>query len=1105
MGRNASYVAGQIYSQSNDGNLGTRWGSGEHVGAEMSNYTNEWWYVDLEGYYELSTINIWFETACSDNFLLQACETLPTPANDDTQWRTIYTNTVAPNTGNAVGNVNSYDVSGSVARYVRIKSRHNPYAGGQWGFSFYEFEVYGSAVVPKDVTAPTVTTAEATAIVNGDELQLHLVANDGSTFFRIKDNETDELFLLETDGSGHVVLDNKSYGYCTQYSFDIQAMDAAANLSAVTTITPTVAPPALYNLATGATATAGRETLSASHAVDGNPGTRWSSEGGAADQHWITVDLKEKYAISSIKLSWEAACPKNYYLKASTDGTHFYPIGHYTTVPAVSGNGSVYETYTIPSGVEARYLQMYSVENNTNWGTSIWEFEAYGTCATDATIPVMTFATTNTLLLSSSSASAQINVGAWDDATAFDDLRYKVVFTAGKSATLNNQAATDGVLTVPDLTLGTTYTVQIYAVDGNSNLSANYKELTFTPKVNLYYLTGDATGAAGAWEGALANETSATTRRFSTTVNDGVYHYSRTVLNNDQQYRLYCDVEGDLTFRNNSEHWSASDNQVVSGHGGETIDVYARDKDHFVSNFDDLRVYGAAVYAAAEGNAFRMTYADNKFTWEGRVQSGTNAFRIIVNNNGSGVTSNSRARIMDITNWNNSSGWTHAKLTFDPATWTCTWSESVRDYCQRTGTTGDGLTINSATVLGAGESYTQEAYMSGTDWNLAVMFSGATLVNAYLQVFTAATGTGFTEYGTAFTNCGNGLFTLSVPAGDRTGWFKVNGVMRYTIKLVLEGAANVRQTDVHYYDFTDSGECAPDFFDIYHHDDVAAAPEGAQTSFAGGVIMQPIRYFRHFDNPDWTTVCVPFNVSKVTVYDTGDKRDYSLFPRFNNGTNDVEGYYWLKTFSEALPITSFESAWEQLTVNTAESDPDVLTTLVKPAKNTPYIIAFPDGNGYYTTNWVVFHGAAGQTIDSEFTGRSSIALTDGYDFSQVQLQGNNTMHQSSTLTNIYTIDEGDDYFTRKTVAVPAFEAYLIGTAQVQASYAAVRYRGGQSVPTGVDNLPTTGDMQGCIYTATGVRVASFAGRDAMEHCLNHLSSGVYVVYTQSQVNKIVIP
>lgn len=1105
MGRNASYVAGQIYSESNDGDLVTRWASGEHVGAEMSNYTNEWWYVDLEGYYALSTINIWFETACSDNFLLQTCETLPTPANDDTQWRTIYTNTVAPNTGNAVGNVNSYDVSGSVARYVRIKSRHNPYAGGLWGFSFYEFEVYGSAVVPKDVTAPTVTTAEATAIVNNDQLQLHLQANDGSTFFRIKDNQTEDLFLLEVDGTNHVVLDNKSYGYCTQYNFDIQAMDAAANLSAVTTITPTVAPPALYNLATGATATAGHEDKSASLAVDGSAGTRWSSNGGTDNQHWITVDLKKKYAISTVKLSWETACPKNYYLKASTDGTNFYPVGHYTTIPATSGNGSVYETYTIPSGVEARYLQMYSVENNTGYGTSIFEFEAYGACATNSTEPLMTFAELKDVLVSSTEAEAEIYVGAWDDATAFGNLRYNVVFTAGGEEPRNNLTATDGLLTLSALTDGTTYTVRIYVVDGNSNLSANYKELTFTPKVDLYYLTGDDTGAAGAWGGALANETSAATRRFSTTVNDGIYHYSRTVLNNDQQYRLYCDVEGDLTYRDNTEHWSASDNQVVSGHGGETIDVYARDKDHFVSNFDDLRVYGAAVYAAAEGSAFRMTYADNKFTWEGRVQSGTNAFRIIVNNNGSGVTSNSRARIMDITNWNNSSGWTHAKLTFDPATWTCTWSESVRDYCQRTGTTGDGLTINSATALGAGESYMQEAYMSGTDWNLAVMFSGATLVNAYLQVFTAATGTGFTEYGTAFTNCGNGLFTLSVPAGDRTGWFKVNGVMRYTIKLVLEGAANVRQTDVHYYDFTGSGECAPDFFDIYHHDDVAAAPEGAQTSFVGGVIMQPIRYFRHFDNPDWTTVCVPFNVSKVTVYDTGDKRDYSLYPRFNNGTNDVEGYYWLKTFSEALPITSFESAWEQLTVNTAESDPDVLTTLVKPAKNTPYIIAFPDGDGYYTTNWVVFHGAAGQTIDSEFTGQSSIALTDGYNFSQVQLQGNNTMHQSSILTDIYTIDEGDDYFTRKTVAVPAFEAYLIGTAQVQASYAAVRYRGGQSVPTGVDNLPSTGDMQGSIYTATGVRVASFDGRDAMEHCLNHLSTGVYVVYTQSQVNKIVIP
>lgn len=662
--------AGTNIANINDGNRGSR-----NDGADTGeNYTNQWVYIDLEGYYTLSSIKIWFETACPSNYVLQACETLPTPVNDDTRWRTIATRTTAPSTENA----NVYDVSGSVARYVRIKSYHN-YNNNAYGFSIFEFEVYGSAVVPKDVTAPTVTTAEATAIVNNDQLQLHLVANDGSTFFRIKDNETDELFLLEVDGDNLVVLDNKSYAYCIPYSFDIQAMDAAANLSAVSTITPTVAPPALYNLATGATATAGRETLSASHAVDGRADTRWGSEGGAAGEHWITVDLQKKYAIATVKLSWETACPKNYYLKASTDGTNFYPIGHYTTVPATSGNGSAYETYTIPSGVEARYLQMYSVENNTGYGTSIFEFEAYGACATNSTEPLMTFAELKDVLVSSTEAEAEINVGAWDDATAFGSLRYNVEFTAGGEESRNNLTATDGLLVLSALTVGTTYTVRIYVVDGNGNTSANYKEVTFTPMINLYYLTGDATGAAGAWEGALANETSASKRRFAATEHEGIYTFSIAVAGNTQQYRLYFDEEGDLVYR--SANWSTAGNQQINNHNGETITVYAKDKDHFVSNFDEVYVYGSAVGAATEGDAVRMTNEGSTFIWQGAVTAGE--FRVIVKATEGATpayTDHSRNRIMAAAEtFTNSESLVYATLTFDAATWTFSF-ERLQNY-----------------------------------------------------------------------------------------------------------------------------------------------------------------------------------------------------------------------------------------------------------------------------------------------------------------------------------------------------------------------------------------------------------------------------------------
>ncbi|MBR2266052.1 MAG: discoidin domain-containing protein, partial [Paludibacteraceae bacterium] len=298
-------------------------------------------------------------------------------------------------------------------------------------------------------------------------------------------------------------------------------------MSDATVMNIAVREPTSVNLASlaGVTATAGKEALAASYAVDADATTRWGSEGGSATQHWITVDLQKRFSISTIKLSWETACSKNYYLKASLDGTHFYPVGHYTTAPSTGGSGaSVYTTYAIESGVEARYLQMYSLENNTGYGTSIWEFEAYGACASNGTIPIMTFADVHNISLSNSGATVALEVGAWDDATAFDDLTYKVVFIAGKSETLNNQAATDGVLSLSSLTIGTTYTVRIYAIDGSDNESANYKEVTFTPYVNLYYFTNDLTGTdpVAGWADALNNASNAAARRFSTTAQDGI-------------------------------------------------------------------------------------------------------------------------------------------------------------------------------------------------------------------------------------------------------------------------------------------------------------------------------------------------------------------------------------------------------------------------------------------------------------------------------------------------------------------------------------------------------------------------------------------------------
>lgn len=1089
--------AGEAKDKANDGSLTTFWTSWDGA-----NPGDDWWCVDLGNYYQLSEIDVFWHqmdgsiNLHSEKYTIRARQNLSGTASemeaimrDSTLWYTIVRQSTTPNVGNTESNKNAYYPLNTPARYLLLKSTQRNALNQQIRLS--EFRAYGSGFAAADTHVPVISSA--TASYNDDgKAYLTLTATDTEDgtvrLFRIYNPYTETYSLQQTNGSNQIVIDDLPT--CTDYTFQIQAMDKAAQLSEVTNLVVNVPLISTTNLAPLATITSGTNSgAGLRNLVNANTADTWEVAAGtiAGDNEWVTFQWEHPYEISTVKVYWETHAggdtrPKDYEWQVSNDGTHFVPVLHYTTKPGAE------ETYTI--NTTAQYIRLFVNKHDQYNGMCLREVEMRGGCAEDSDLPIMLFAEVK--LEEIFRTNAKVHVGAIHKTIPSNELLYHVIVNNGTPITITAGQVVDNYITISGLTKETAYNVKIYAAkisDTEENRSANYKEVNFTTQGDYsdYYLANSINGwlavNGGEWTDAM------NAWRFRTTDVDGIYNLTHEVSATENWiYLIYNRATGTRT----------PGDRTASVVAGRDFKAVMHDLDHFVTNYSNLYIAGTAVGTAenTRSEQNRLTWIDaTHAVWEGRVTNG-GTFRITSYDN---VL---QTNFITPTAQTYNKGYSHARLTFtfdEEANFTWTWEELPSEqFCSRSGGAGSGAVLDGS-AFGVGESYSVYAYMSaGGKWIVEATCSGIEAANAYLQPFTSLAGDGRQQFAMAKID---NYFRVEIDPASIT--YKLNNLARYVVKFAVP--AGIRYTDVHYYDFTGSGECAPDFFDIYHHDDVAAAPEGARTSFAGGVIMQPIRYFRHYDNSDWTTVCVPFNVSKVTVYDTGDKRDYSLFPRFNNGTNDVEGYYWLKTFSEALPITSFESAWEQLTVNTAESDPDVLTTLVKPAKNTPYIIAFPDGNGYYTTNWVVFHGAAGQTINSEFTGRSSIALTDGYDYSQVQLQGNNTMHQSSTLTNIYTIDEGDDYFTRKTVAVPAFEAYLIGTAKVQASYAAVRYRGGQSVPTGVDNLPSTGDMQGSIYTATGVRVASFDGRDAMEHCLNHLSTGVYVVYTQSQVNKIVIP
>ncbi len=113
-------------------------------------------------------------------------------------------------------------------------------------------------------------------------------------------------------------------------------------------------------------------------AVDGDPGTRWSS--AWSDPQWLRVDLGTTAAVSRVVLRWEAAYASAYRIETSADGTAWTPI-HTTT----TGRGG---TETLDVTGTGRYVRLLGTARATGYGYSLFEFEVYGSPASDPREPV---------------------------------------------------------------------------------------------------------------------------------------------------------------------------------------------------------------------------------------------------------------------------------------------------------------------------------------------------------------------------------------------------------------------------------------------------------------------------------------------------------------------------------------------------------------------------------------------------------------------------------------------------------------------------------------------------------------------------------------------
>ncbi|PUA30709.1 MAG: hypothetical protein B0W54_09660 [Cellvibrio sp. 79] len=104
--------------------------------------------------------------------------------------------------------------------------------------------------------------------------------------------------------------------------------------------------------------------------IDGNIATRWESQ-AKIDPQYLQLDMGKNIYFTQVVLRWEPAYAKSYTIDVSEDGDTWKNA--YTTT---TGRGGV-ETIAL-DGQKGRYIRMHGTVRATDYGYSLWEFEAYG-------------------------------------------------------------------------------------------------------------------------------------------------------------------------------------------------------------------------------------------------------------------------------------------------------------------------------------------------------------------------------------------------------------------------------------------------------------------------------------------------------------------------------------------------------------------------------------------------------------------------------------------------------------------------------------------------------------------------------------------------------
>jgi hypothetical protein len=129
-----------------------------------------------------------------------------------------------------------------------------------------------------------------------------------------------------------------------------------------------------------ANATSETEAMEANRAIDGNLGTRWTSEKYVLPQ-WLELTWNTSQTLRSVRIVFENAYATNYVIQ-TWNGTCW--IDQIT----IAGNSELVKVHEFDKPVETNKLRIYVTGVSDFYRVSIWELQTYSTDLTSATTKV---------------------------------------------------------------------------------------------------------------------------------------------------------------------------------------------------------------------------------------------------------------------------------------------------------------------------------------------------------------------------------------------------------------------------------------------------------------------------------------------------------------------------------------------------------------------------------------------------------------------------------------------------------------------------------------------------------------------------------------------